>query len=401
MDTLLDRFCRYVQVETTANEESKTYPSSPGQTELGKLLLSELRALGLQADLSEHSIVSALVPGNVEGAPTICWLAHMDTSPEAPGRGVKPQVVDYVDGDITLLNGKVIPAADLESVKGKKLVVTDGTTLLGADDKAGIAVIMTAVHRLLQQSEKRRAPIKVLFTCDEEIGRGTDKIDVDSLGAVCAYTLDGESEGLIENETFSADVAVVKITGKNIHPGLAYNKMLNAIRASADFLSRLPREMSPECTKDKESFLHPYVLNGGVEEVTLRVLLRTFDDAELSTQRALLHEAAKLTEKEWPGVKVDVQIQEQYRNMGNYLAKEPRAVKLADQAYRAAGVEPAYKAIRGGTDGSKLSEKGLPTPNLSAGMHNFHSVLEYACLDEMETAVKILLELASLWADEN
>lgn len=400
MDTLLERFCRYVQVETTANEESKTYPSSPGQTELGKLLLSELQAMGLEADISEHSIVTALLPGNVDGAPTICWLAHMDTSPEAPGKGVKPQVVDYTGGDITLLNGKVIPAADLESVKGKKLVVTDGTTLLGGDDKAGVAVIMTAVHKLLQQGDRPRAPIKVLFTCDEEIGRGTDKIDVESLGAVCAYTLDGESQGLIENETFSADVAVVKITGRNIHPGLAYHKMLNAIRASADFLSRLPREMSPECTKDKEAFLHPYVLNGGVEEVTLRVLLRTFDDAVLSTQRALLHEAAKLTEKEWPGVKVDVQIQEQYRNMGNYLAKEPRAVKLADQAYRAAGIEPVYKAIRGGTDGSKLSEKGLPTPNLSAGMHNFHSVLEYACVDEMETAVKILLELASLWAQE-
>lgn len=400
MQSLQERFCRYVRVETTANESSSSYPSSAGQRDLGELLLEELRGLGLKAEISEHSIVIADLPGNVEEAPTICWLAHMDTSPEAPGASVEPQVVSYTGGDITLKNGRVIPAIDLEGMAGKTLVVTDGTTLLGADDKSGIAVIMEAAARLLKAPERPRCPIKLLFTCDEEIGRGTDKIDVDALGAVCAYTLDGEAQGLIENETFSADVCAVKITGRNIHPGLAYKKMVNALRAGADFLSRLPRELAPEQTKEKEPFLHPYVINGGVEEVSLRVLLRGFDDEALKTERAILEKAARETEGEWPGVSVSLEFHEQYRNMAQFLAKEPRAVALAERAYKKIGIDPVFKAIRGGTDGSKLSEKGLPTPNLSTGMHNFHSVLEYACLEEMETAVRVLLELATLWAEE-
>lgn len=400
MESLQERFCRYVRVETTADESSLSYPSSDGQRELAALLSEELASMGLNVGVSEHAIVTAELPGNVDTAPTICWLAHMDTSPEASGANVDPRVVAYKGGDIVLQNGRVISAADLEGMAGKTLVVTDGTTLLGADDKAGIAVVMEAVARLLIEPERPRCPIKIVFTCDEEIGRGTDKIDVEKLGAVCGYTLDGESEGLIENETFSADVCSVTITGRNIHPGLAYKKMVNALRAGADFISRLPRGLSPEETRERDPFLHPYAMSGGVEEMSFRVLLRGFDEQALKMEREILQSVARETEANWPGVMVKLDFREQYRNMAQFLSKEPRAVVLAERAYKKVGVEPVFKAIRGGTDGSKLSEKGLPTPNLSTGMHNFHSVLEYACLEEMETAVKVLLELAWLWAQE-
>ena len=401
MSSLLDKFCRYVRIESNANEASQSYPSTPGQTELGKLLAEELRALGLEADMDQHSIVTALLPGNIEGAPTIAWLAHMDTSPEAPGRNVDPQVVEsYPGGDIVLKNGRVISAEDLQGFVGKTLVTTDGTTLLGADDKSGIAVIMTAVQKLLADPERPRCPIRVVFTCDEEIGRGTDKLDLAAIGAVCAYTLDGESQGLIENETFSADVAVVTISGKNIHPGLAYGKMCNAIRAAGKFLEQLPSELSPERTQGREPFLHPYTLEGGVAEVSLRIILRSFHTPDLTDMANQLRAAAEHVMTAMPEAKVEVKVSEQYRNMAEYLSKEPRATQLAEAAFRKIGIEPIFKSIRGGTDGSRLSEMGLPTPNLSTGMHNFHSELEFACLDEMETAVSMLLELATLWSSE-
>lgn len=401
MSTLLERFCRYVRVETTANEASSTYPSSPGQTELARLLVEELRGLGVEASANEFSIVSALLPGNVEKAPTIAWLAHLDTSPEASGREVKPRVVEsYAGGDLPLENGKFIPAADLRGYEGKTLITTDGTTLLGADDKSGVAIIMTAVERLLASPERPRCPVRVIFTCDEEIGRGTDKLDVEAIGAVCAYTVDGESQGQLENETFSADLALVKISGKNIHPGLAYGRMCNAIRAAAKFLEQLPPELSPEQTTEREPFLHPYVIEGGVAEVTLRVLLRSFATPDLAEMARRLRAAAGTVMDAMPGIGVEVEIREQYRNMAESLAKEPRAVALAEKAYRNVGVEPVLRSIRGGTDGSRLSEMGLPTPNLFAGMHNFHCELEYACLEEMESAVEVLLELATLWSEE-
>lgn len=402
MTSLLEKFCRYVRVETTADDSSQAYPSSEGQRELGALLAAELKAMGLDATLDQHAIVSALLPGNVQGAPTIAWLAHMDTSPEASGRNVDPQVVDsYPGGDLRLKNGKVIPAADLEGFQGKTLVTTDGSTLLGADDKAGVAIIMEALQRLLAEPERPRCPVRVIFTCDEEIGRGTDKLDLEQIGAVCAYTLDGESEGLIENETFSADLATVKITGRNIHPGLAYGRMVNAIRATARFLELLPPDLSPERTREREPFLHPYIVEGGVAEVTLKVLLRSFETSELSEMADLLHKAAAEVMGAIAGITIEIAIREQYRNMAEYLAKEPRAIALAEAAYRKAGLTPTFRSIRGGTDGSRLSEKGLPTPNLYAGMHNFHSELEFACLDEMESSVRMLLELATLWSQES
>jgi len=408
VDTLLDRFLRYVKIETTAVEETDKYPSSPGQLELANLLAGELRALGAQCvEVSEHGIVMATVPGNVDSAPTIAWLAHMDTSPEASGKNVKPNIIRNYDGQDIRLPGdpsKVITVAEtkgLAELKGKTLITSDGTTLLGADDKAGIAVIMTAVAHLLANPQIKHGPIRVVFTGDEEVGRGTDKIDINKINATCAYTLDGEGQGEIENETFSADLATVTITGVNIHPGLATGRMVNAIRLAGQFLSRLPwHRLAPETTAKRDGFLHPYTIEGGVPEVKIKILLRSFVTAELAEQAKLLETIAATLAAEHPKAKVQVEVKKQYRNMIEALAKEPRAVKLAEAAFKRVGITPKFASIRGGTDGSRLSEAGLPTPNLSTGMHNFHSPLEFACLEEMETAVKVLIELAQLWGQE-
>ena len=407
MDTVLDRFCRYVKVETTAVEDTKDYPSSPGQLNLGKLLLEEMKQVGLQdVQACEGGIVMGTLPGNVPGAPTIALLAHQDTSPEACGKDVKPNIIKNYDGQDVVLPGdktKVIKVEDfphLKELKGRTLITTDGTTLLGADDKSGIAVIMTAVAELQSKPEIKHGPLRIVFTCDEEVGRGTDKVDIKKINAVAAYTLDGEGEGILENETFSADLAVVTVTGFNIHPGYGYNKMVNAIRYAGEFLARMPKEMSPEMTKDRLPFMHPYVLEGGVDKATIRILLRSFVTADLEKEANILKDIAAAVMKDFPKVKIDIEFKKQYRNMIEHLAAEPRACKLAEQAIRNVGMAPKFHAIRGGTDGSRLSEIGLPTPNLSCGMHNFHSPLEYACLEEMENGVKVLVELAKLWGKE-
>lgn len=404
MNDLLERFCRYVKVETTAVEGVDSYPSSTGQLELARMLEAELRELNLDdVSMSEHGIVMATVRGNVEGAPTIGWFAHMDTSPETTAENVKPIIHKNFDGQDIVLPGdtsKVIRAddSDLGSLKGKTLITTDGTTLLGADDKAGVAIIMAAIESLASNRELLHGPIRIVFTCDEEIGHGTDKLDLAEIGAVVAYTLDGEAEGKIENETFSADLAVVTVSGKNIHPAMAKGKMINAVRLAGEFVSRMPWDsLSPEATEDRDGFLHPYTVAGGVAEVKIRTLLRSFNTADLAEQAALLRDIASAVTADHPGSSIDVDVTKQYRNMAEFLSKEPRAVELAAQAMRQVGIEPAFASIRGGTDGSRLSEMGLPTPNLSAGMHNFHSPLEFACLEQMETSVKVLVQLAQLW----
>lgn len=408
MSDLLERFLRYVKVETTAVEVTNDYPSSKGQLQLGKMLVEELRALELKdVSIDEHGIVIATVPGNVDSAPAIAWVSHMDTSPEASGKNVKPVVHKNYDGkDITLPGdtSKVIRVAesdDLPHLKGKTIVTTDGTTLLGADDKAGVAVIMTAAAELMARPEIKHGPIRVVFTCDEEVGRGTDKLDLKKIAATVAYTLDGESEGIVEGETFSADLATVTITGRNIHPGLATGRMVNAIRLAGLFLSRMPwHRLSPETTRDRDGFLHPYVLEGSVEQASIRILLRSFDTKELGQQADVLRAIAATILADHPRAKIEVNIKEQYRNMAEFLAKEPRAMALAKKAVENAGLTPRLHSIRGGTDGSRLSAMGLPTPNLSTGMHNFHSPLEFACLEQMESAVKVLIELAQLWGKE-
>ena len=408
MDTLLDRFLRYVKVETTAVEQTDKYPSSPGQLELGKVLAAELKALGVRdAGVDEHGIVMGTVPATVENAPTIAWISHMDTSPEFTAKNVKPVVHrDWNGKDIVLAGdpSKVIRVAEtkgLAQLSGKTIITTDGTTLLGADDKAGVAVIMTTAAHLLSHPDIRRGAIRIVFTCDEEVGRGVDKLDLQKIAAVCGYTLDGESIGELDNETFSADLALVTITGRNIHPGLATGKMVNALRLAGVFLSRLPwQRLAPETTANRDGFLHPYVIEGGVHEVRLRIILRSFITAELADHAAVLRRVADSILVEHPQAKINIEVKKQYRNMREALEKEPRAVDLAAEAIRRVGLEPKFQSIRGGTDGSRLSEIGLPTPNLAVGMHNFHSPLEFACLEEMETSVKILIELAQRWSRE-
>ncbi len=408
MDTLLDRFLRYVKVETTAVEDSKSYPSTPTQLDLGKMLAEELRAMGIaDAKQDEHGIVMGTLPGNAPGAPTIAWCSHVDTSPEFTAKNVKPVIHKNYDGKDIVLPGdpsriiKVSETDGMAEMKGKTLISSDGTTLLGADDKSGVAVIMTTVAHLLAHPELKHGPVRILFTCDEEIGHGTDKLDLKKIDSICAYTLDGDGEAGIENETWSADMATVTITGKNIHPGFAKGRMINSIRLAAEFVSRLPwHTLAPETTEGRVGFLHPYVIEGGVPEVKIKVLLRSFVTAELKTQAEIVRNVAKTIEAEFPGVTIKIDVIEQYRNMLEYLPKEPRACKLAEEAIRKAGMTPTYKSIRGGTDGSKLSVMGLPTPNLSVGMHNFHSPLEFAVLEQMENAVKVLVELAQLWGKE-
>lgn len=391
-----------------AVEEADKYPSSPGQLELGRLLTKELQDLGLeQVSMDDNGIVMGTVPGNVKGAPTIALLAHMDTSPEAGAKNVKPIIHKNYNGKDIVLPGdksKVIRVAEtkgLAELKGKTLITTDGTTLLGADDKAGVAAIMTAADRLLRNPKIKHGPIRVVFTCDEEVGRGTDKVSIKKINARCAYTLDGEGQAEIENETFSADLATVTITGKNIHPGLAKGKMTNAIRLAGQFISRMPwQRLAPEMTDGREPFLHPYTIEGGVPEVKIRTLLRSFVTADLKTEAQILEDVATTIMAEHPGAKIDVSVKKQYRNMIEHLKKEPRAVEIATQAVKALGLTPKFASIRGGTDGSRLSEMGLPTPNLSVGMHNYHSPLEFACLEQMETAVDVLVEIAKLWGKQ-
>jgi tripeptide aminopeptidase len=409
MSTLLDRFCRYVRFDTQADEKATTYPSSPGQLELGRLLAEELRAMGLRdAVQDEHGIVLATIPATQSRpAPAIAWIAHVDTSPETTGRNVKPIVHRDYDGSDIVLPGapdKVLRVADnpeLAAVKGKTVITTDGTTLLGADDKAGVAVIMEAAAQLVQRPEVPHGPIRVCFTCDEEIGHGVDHVDLGKLGAHVAYTLDGGGTGEIDGETFSADLAVVTVTGVNTHPGMALGRMVNAIRLAGLFLEGLPRGcLTPETTSGREGFLHPYRIEGGVPAVVLRVLLRDFDTAGLAAKAELLRTTARLLAAEYPQARFDVTVTPQYRNMAEGLAKEPRAVGFAEEAMRRAGLQPKRAIVRGGTDGSRLTEMGLPTPNLSTGEHNLHSPLEWTCLEEMETAVRVLVELAKVWGEK-
>lgn len=407
MSSLLERFCRYVKIDSQADEAAATYPSSPGQLVLSRMLAEELRAMGIKdAEADARGIVMGTVPATAGvKAPAIAWVAHVDTSPETSGKDVKPQVHRNYDGkDITLPGDRtrVIRVADnpeLNDLHGKTIITTDGTTLLGADDKAGVAVIMEAAAHLMAHPEVPHGPVRVCFTCDEEIGHGVDHVDLKKLGAVCAYTLDGSGQGEIDVETFSADLALITVTGVNIHPSIGKGRMVNAVRLAGMFLDRLPqRVLSPETTDGRDGFLHPYKIEGGVAEVTIRVLLRDFDTAKLAEKAELLRGVARLLEAEYPQAKIAVNVTPQYRNMADGLPKEPRAVPMAQEAMRRAGLQPKTTIVRGGTDGSRLTEMGLPTPNLSTGEHNPHSPLEWTCLEEMDTAVRVLVELARVWA---
>ena len=407
---LLERFLKYVKVDTMADVASSSYPSSMGQLELGKLLVAELQEIGLsEVEQDENGLVWATVlPTTKKDVSTIAFNSHLDTSPETSGADVQPQVItEYAGGDIVLNSDlsrviKVNENPELNQLHGATMITTDGTTLLGGDDKAGIAVITEAAAFLVEHPEIEHGPIRLLFTCDEEIGHGTDHVDLEKLAATVAYTLDGAGANDIDVETFSADLAVVTIAGKNIHPSIAKGRMVNALRVAGDFISRLPREgMSPETTADREGFIHPYHIDGSVEQTMIHLILRDFQVEKLVAQAELLGEIAKQVEIEYPGTSLSVNITKQYRNMGSGLSRDPRAVQYAVEAHRRLGRQAVQAIVRGGTDGSQLTERGLPTPNLSSGQHNPHSPLEWACLDEMVQATEVIVEIAKVWCEQS
>jgi len=409
MDTLLERFTRYARIDTQAVEGATGYPSSAKQLELCRMLARECQELGLaDVTLSDFGIVTATVPASPGcRAPAIAWFAHVDTSPEFTAENVKPIVHPNYDGRDLVLpcdSSRVLRTAEnpaLTKLIGRTIITTDGTTLLGADDKSGIAVIMTAAAHLLSHPEIVHGPIRVCFTCDEEVGHGVDHVDLDKLDVVCGYTLDSEGCGRIDSETFSADLAIVKVTGVNTHPSIGKGAMVNAVRILSDFISRMPTDrLSPETTDARDGFLHPYQISGGVASASARIILRDFETATLADHARLLERVAEELRAKHPRAKIEVEIHKQYRNMRDGLPKEPRALAKAIEAVKAAGLEPELSQIRGGTDGSVLTERGLPTPNLSSGQHNPHCPLEWTCLEEMQQAVEILIELAKVWGRE-
>jgi len=407
--SLLERFLQYVRIDTKSDEASPTTPSTAKQLALSRLLEQECRALKLNdVSCDEHGIVMATIPATVtHAAPMIVWNSHVDTSPEFTGTNVKPVVHrNYAGGDIALPEDpsrviRVKENPELKELVGGTIITTDGTTLLGADDKAGIAVIMSAAERLMADRSIPHGPVRVCFTVDEEIGRGIKTLDLQKLGGVCGYTLDSGGCGRIDGETFSADGATVTVAGVNTHPSVGKGVMVNAVRILSQFLSRLPTDrLSPETTADREGFVHPYHIEGGVAEASARLILRDFDTPKLKDYATLLEGIAEELRKEHPRATIRVEIRKQYRNMRDGLAKEPRAIAKAIEAVKAARIEPKLDIIRGGTDGALMTEAGLPCPNLSCGQHNPHSPLEWASLEEMEKAVEILVQLAIAWGRE-
>jgi tripeptide aminopeptidase len=404
--SVLDRFLRYVTIDTRADESSTTCPSAPGQLVLQQMLADELRAIGVaDVEVDGNGYLMATVPATPGcDAPAIGFLAHVDTSPEMSGTDVKPLVHRAWDGrDIVLPDDPtaVLRAADypdLAAQIGNDIVTASGTTLLGADDKAGVAAIVAAAAHLVEHPDIPHGPIRIAFTPDEEIGRGADRFDVARFGAVCAYTLDGGSQGELEFESFSADVMRVTFAGFNTHPGYAQGRMINAIKAAARFVDRLPQgRLSPETTAGYDGYVHPYQLDASVDRTSVRVLLRDFVTSRLREQQALIEALAADVAAD-TGTRVEIEVKEQYRNMREVLDAHPEVVERARDAIRAAGFTPIEKPIRGGTDGSRLSFMGLPTPNLFAGEHNFHSRLEWTSRQDLESAVAVVVELARRWS---
>jgi tripeptide aminopeptidase len=403
-----ERFLRYVVIDTQSDPSSPTSPSTEKQKDLGRLLAAELRAMGIgDAHLDEHGYVYATIPANTaKQVPVVCFCSHMDTSPDCTGKEVKPQIVrNYRGGDIVLPGDptQIIRRADhpaLGTQIGNDIVTSDGTTLLGADNKAGIAEIMDAAHFLIQNPQIKHGTIKILFTPDEEIGRGVDKVDMKKLAAEFGYTIDGETAGNIEDETFSADGATITIEGVSTHPGFAKGKMEHAIKIAAAIVDHLPRDTcSPETTEGTEGFLHPIGISGVLEKATLSLIVRDFSDAGLQEKEALLERVVKEVMKDYPRSTYRLEIKPQYRNMKQVIDRHPAIIDNAMEAVRRAGLTPVKSSIRGGTDGARLSFMGLPCPNIFAGEHAFHSRLEWVSVQDMEKAVQTIVHLAMIWEE--
>jgi tripeptide aminopeptidase len=407
--SVLERFLRYVTYDTQSAEGSETYPSTLKQLVLLDRLVEELREIGVtDAARDERGYVFATLPATTKkpNVPVIGVIAHVDTSPESSGANVKPivhtswrgQDIVLPDDPSAVLRLKDNPA--LEEQIGNDIITASGTTLLGADNKAGVAEIVAAAEYLVQHPEIAHGAIRIAFTPDEEVGAGTKYFDVKRFGAHCAYTIDSERRGQVEAETFSADAMTLTFQGFNTHPGFAKGRMINSIKVAADFLSRLPKDrLSPETTEKREGFVHPYVVDASVERTSVKFLIRDFVTAGLQEKEAFLEGLARETVKAWPGASVTTQVVESYRNMKEVLDRYPEVMENAREAVRRAGLEVREAAIRGGTDGSRLSFMGLPTPNIFAGEHNFHSRLEWVSAQDMEKAVEVIVQLARVWEE--
>ena len=407
------RFARYVRIDTTSDPDSHATPSTARQLDLCRLLVAELHAMGVaDAEMDAAGVVYATVPGTAPDAPVVALCAHVDTSPDAPGAGVRPLVHPAWDGRAFALPGDPAQTfdartdADLAAHVGHDLITSDGTTLLGSDDKAGVAVVMQLADDLLQSDRDGRGAarptLRLLFTPDEEIGRGADPVDLSRLAADVGYTLDGSGTDRLNAETFNAAEAVVSVSGVGVHPGYAKGMLVNALRAATHVLSLLPAGEAPETTDGLDGFFHPHALTGDAEHATLRVLLRDFTDAGLERRRALVRDAARQAELAFPGSTVAVEIRESYRNMAAYIdAVDPRAVEVALEAARAVGIEMTLEAVRGGTDGARLSERGLPTPNVFTGGHAFHSRREWNTVQNLTRSLAYTTALVHAWAREH
>jgi tripeptide aminopeptidase len=407
--SVVERFLRYVTYDTQAAEGSPTYPSTAKQLVLLDQLADELREIGLSDVVRDaHGYVMATVPATSKkpNVPVIGFIAHVDTSPEASGAGVKPIVHrDWSGQDIVLpddptavLRLSEIPA--LREQIGHDIITASGTTLLGADNKAGVAEIVAAAEVLIAHPEIPHGAIRIAFTPDEEVGRGTEHFDVKAFGAACAYTMDAAGRGQLEMETFSADALVVTFRGFNTHPGLAKRRMINSIKVAADFIHRLPKDtQSPETTDGREGFFHPYVMSASVEQTSVRFLIRDFVTAELRVKETFLESLARETVAAWPGASVTFKLEESYRNMKEVLDRHPQVVEHAREAIRRAGLELRETSVRGGTDGSRLCFMGLPTPNIFAGENNYHSRLEWVSAQDMEKAVEVIVHLCGIWEE--
>jgi len=406
----VERFLEYVKIDTQSREDSETFPSTPGQLELLERLRDELKALGLEdVSMDQHGYVFATVPATSakRDIPAIGFLAHVDTSPEMSGKGVKAIIHENYQGqDLVLPDDPtaIIPFEGnphLAAQIGNDIITASGTTLLGADNKAGVAEIMAAVEYLLSHPEIAHGPIRIGFTPDEEVGNGTAHFDVDTFGAYCAYTMDGETLGELQVETFSADSITVTFHGFNTHPGFAKGKMVNAIKVAAEFIGRLPKDgMSPETTDGYAGFVHPYVMDAGVESTSVKLLVRDFNTAKLKEMEQRVEKLAFEAISVYPGSSVEVHVEESYRNMKEVLDHHTDVVENACEAFRRAGLEPRIEPIRGGTDGSRLSFMGLPTPNIFAGEHNFHSRYEWISTSDMHKAVEVIIELCQVWEEQ-
>jgi tripeptide aminopeptidase len=407
-NSLQTRFIKYVQIDTQSDPLSTTIPSTAKQKDLGKVLVEELLALGItDAHLDEYGYVYATIPSNSDkSVPVICFCSHMDTSPDCSGQNVKPIIhSNYQGQDLILPDDNTIilkmnDHPDLEDQIGNDIITASGTTLLGADNKSGLTEIMEAASFLMANPGVKHGTIKILFTPDEEIGRGVDKVDLQKLGADFAYTVDGETLGSIEDETFSADGAVLTINGVSTHPGFAKDKMESAIKILSDVISALPTDcLSPESTEDKEGFIHPVSISGNVEQAEARFIIRAFDDEQLQANGEFLDATVQNIIEDFPNSTYELKITEQYRNMKKVLDKHPEIIEIGVQAIERAGIKAKRQSIRGGTDGSRLSFMGLPCPNIFAGEHAFHGKQEWASLQDMEKAVQTIINIAVIWEE--